>query len=383
MKLAKAHKPLSLRGPLACLALLFTLLAPHVVAEPYLAQRYGQQCSACHTNMTGGGKRTDVGVAYTMGMTGSPISTSFSPKLAEGIAIGGNFRSDWTYTQFDDPELDENGNSTGALEDTSAFNISNGLLYLGFDLSPKITVYLDQQVAPEGGRTREAFGLYRGAVTDKDYVKVGKFFLPFGLRLQDDKAFIRESTGFNFDNSDIGIEYGIETGSWSLSAALSNGTQGSGETNTDKQFSMAASYVQPRYRLGISAAKNNGLNGVGVEAIGVFAGYTHGKWVFLGELDYLENSSGVGENATATNQLVSFLSVNYLVSPSTNLKFSYDFLDPNDDIDENERTRFSLLGETFLNQFTQVRYGIRRQDGIPQNTFQNQSLVFSELHLFF
>lgn len=360
--------------------LVISLAYQSTLAEPYLAQRYGQQCSACHTNVTGGGKRTDVGLAYAMGLSDSPVASPFSANLGDAISMGANLRADWTYTQFDDPKTSPQGVTGDEIEDTSTANISNGTLYFEFAMSDKILLYIDEQVAPEGGRTREAFGLYKGVFGDKDYLKVGKFFLPFGLRLQDDEAFIRENTGFNFDNSDIGAEYGAEYGPFAYSLSITNGTQGAGENNTDKQVSSVFSFVQPKYRLGLSLSKNNAINNNSQELYGVFGGLTLGKWVFLGEINAMETTSGADE---AVNALIGYASVDYLVTTSTNIKFSYDYLDSDDDIDENERTRFSLLGETFLNQYAQVRYGIRRYDGIPQNTFQNQTTIFSEFHVFF
>lgn len=357
-----------------------TLLMPLLAsAEPYVAQRYGLKCSACHTNMTGGGKRNAVGNGYAMGLTESVLATTLSTQLGEGISIGANFRADWTYNQFDDPKPDAGSNTAPPIDEGSAFNISNGALYLEFGLTKDITFYLDQQVAPEGGRTREAVAIYRGLGHEDAYLKVGKFFLPYGLRLQDDKAFIRENSGFNFDNSDVGLEYGIDTGPWSLALAVTNGTQGAGENNTDKQVSVVGSYVQPTYRVGLSATKNNGTNGFSRQGFNVFAGLTLDKWVFLWELDQFENTAPTGQ----TDQLMSFLSVNYLLTPSLNLKLSYDYIDPNDNVDEDERTRVSLIGEKFVNQFTQLRGGVRLYDGIPQNPLQNQQVLFTELHLFF
>ncbi len=359
--------------------LLFLTSIKHVVAEPYLAQRYGQKCMACHTNITGGGKRTTAGIGFTMAMTDSPVTTSFSPSISEQISLGANFRGDYTYVAFDSPDSNDQGITGDEIEDTSSFNINTGNLYLDFALSDKITFYLDQEVAPEGGRTREAIAIYKGVFGDNDYLKAGRFFLPFGLRLQDDTEFIREVTGFNFDNSDTGIEYGIEHNELSFRIAASNGTQGAGETNKDKQVSSVLSWVKPNYRLGISGSINRGTNNSERNAYGLFAGLTLGKWVFLAEVDKIDDIDG--DNSPSS--IISFVEANYLVRPSTNIKLSYGFHDADDDIDENERTRFSLLGETFLNQFSQLRYGVRRSDGIPQNTLQNQTMVFTEYHVFF
>jgi hypothetical protein len=366
-------------------ALLFTLVISSLLlpmfasAEPYLAQRYGLKCSACHSNVTGGGKRNEVGNGYAQGLTSSPISSLLTTTFSNGLSFGGNFRADWTHKQFDQPEADDNGIVAASIEDSSVFDINYGTLYLEFAMGDKLSFYLDQQVAPEGGRTREAMAIYRDLFNQGSYIKVGKFFLPYGLRLQDDQAFIRQSSGFNFDKSDTGLELGLESGPWSMALALTNGTQGAGENNTDKQVSMVASYIQPTYRFGLSATKNNGPNGFSRQGFNVFGGLTLGDWVLLWELDRFKDSSATND----TEQLMSFVSVNYLFSPSLNLKLSYDYLDPNEDIDEDEQIRVSLVGEKFINQYLQLRSGIRVYEGIPQNPLQNHDVLFIEAHVFF
>ena len=358
--------------------MLLTTINQHASAEPYLAQKYGVKCSACHTNITGGGKRTVFGNSIASALAADKIAPGFSPNLNDNISIGADFRGSWIYTQF--PDADPvNGVAQDSIEDTSEFSFTNGSLYLEFGLGDKLTFYLDQQVAPEGGRTREALMIYRGLLGESSYVKAGRFFLPFGLRLQDDQAFIRERTGFNFANADEGIEFGFEPGNWSFSLALSNGTQGSGENNTDKQVSFVGSYVQPKYRVGASFTNNNAPSGNSTLAYNVFGGLTFKDWVFLGEIDQLELET----NFVETTQLASFVSVNYFATPSLNLKYSYDFFDPNDDIDEDEETRHSLLAEKFVNEFLQFRVGVRLYDGIPQNSFENRDIFFSELHWYF
>lgn len=371
--------------PMVAITIVSIFSISSVLAEPYLAQRYGQKCMACHTNVTGGGKRTTVGNGYTLALSGSPVSTAFSPELAKQISVGGNFRADYTYTGFDDPDSNAQGITGAEVDDTSSFNVSAGNLYLEFNLSDDITFYVDQEVAPEGGRTREAVAIQKGILGDNDYIKAGRFYLPFGHRLQDDSAFIREVTGFNFDNSDTGVEYGIDKDQLSFRFALSNGTQGAGETNKDKQASTSLEWVDSKYRVGVSASLNNGLNQSSRKAYALFGGLTLGKWVFLAELDRIddENLDPTTSSIVETSRLVGFLEANYLITTSTNIKLSYDFHDPDSDLDENERTRFSVLGETFLNQFSQLRYGIRRADSIPQRTLENHTLAFTEYHIFF
>ncbi len=378
----KPYKIKMLYSQLAKFGLITLLYFSHTVishAEPYFAVRDGLKCSVCHSNITGGGKRSAYGQIYTSTLKPANKTTLFNPKLNDNISIGANFRANWTYAQFDKAKAVENQTSTPQdINDTSSFNISNGIVYLETQLNSGMSFYLDQQIAPEGGRTREAAVIWQGLPYGA-YLKAGKFFLPYGLRLQDDQAFIRESTGFNFDNSDTGLELGLEPGPWSLSLAVSNGTQGSGENNKDKQVSLVGSYVQKNYRVGMSASVNNAPNQVKKTAHNIFGGFVYGKFNVLGEVDWINNEEGANE----IEQLASFLAVNYLYSKALNLKLSYEYFDPNDDIDEDEQTRLRLLAELFLNQYSQLRTGIKIEDGIPQNAILNNEQLFVELHLFY
>ena len=72
-------------------------------------------------------------------------------------------------------------------------------------------------------------------------------FVPFGLRLQDDNAFVRQATGVNFLTPDDGVEFGIELAKWSAQVAVIEGPDGA-----DDQISASAVYVQPKWRVGAS-----------------------------------------------------------------------------------------------------------------------------------
>ncbi|WDE01572.1 porin [Thalassomonas actiniarum] len=369
---------LALRPKVAIWLIFACLLSLQLAAEPYFAVREGLKCSACHTNITGGGQRTDFGFVYPQTLLPGGKST-FSPKLNEHLLIGGNIRSRYGYTRFDEADAVE-GASTEPVDfdNTSSFEVTNGTLYIGAQFTPDLLFYLDQQVAPEGGRTREAAVIWKN-LSGGSYIKAGKFFLPYGLRLEDDGAFIREVTGFNFDNSDIGLEVGIEPGDFSFSLGVTNGTQGSGENNKDKQLSFVGSYIQRSYRLGVSYSTNEAPNRQKSTSYNIFAGVNWQDFTLLGEVDWIENENGDQQ----TDMIATLFEVNYLLNKKTNLKFTYEYLDPDDDIDENERVRGSVVGEYFLNRFSQLRTGIRIYDAIPQNSLWNQDRFFLELHLFY
>src|SRR5262249_54728151 len=142
--------------------------------------------------------------------------------LDDRLSVGGDFR-------FLNQSVFEEGNTS------NSFQTDKANLYLGVQLLPDtIDFYLDESVAPGGAQSREIFGMFT-AMPAHGWVKAGKFILPYGIRLEDDNAFIRQVTGFNFQNPDLGAEVGFEPGSWSIVASITNGTAGALDNNTSKQ----------------------------------------------------------------------------------------------------------------------------------------------------
>lgn len=75
--------------------------------------------------------------------------------------------------------------------------------------------------------------------------------------------------------------------------------------------------------------------------------------------------------------------VDWRVRKGQNLKLSYEWLDPDDDVDDDEQTRTSLLYEWSPVQFLQLRGGVRRYDGPGQIDLQNRTEAFLQLHGYF
>jgi len=357
-----------------------------VRAEPYLAIQEGYKCSKCHVNMTGGGKRTDFANVYVQTRLANeffdwrrfgekpgdtekdnPVRTDsqssfFSGRLNEYIAVGGDFRV-----------LLEETRTPGSAS-KQAFNQRKQNIYLEVDLIPDHVIFY--QTLADGGDAREIFGLLKGELAGEPYYfKAGQFFLPYGLRLQDDSAFTRAATGFTYGTTDVGAELGFEPGSWALHLAGTNGTGSSLETNRSKRVTASVAYVQKVFRLGTSYSTNKDAQGVKTVIYGGNGGAQFGRVGVLAEAGIIDDST--------VKQRVGILELNFLVSRGNNLKLSYEYYDPNVSIFENAHTRYSLVWEPFVNQFTQVRLGYRDNRGIPQNPGFNSNLYFAELHLFF
>src|SRR4029434_4721810 len=103
------------------------------------------------------------------------------------------------------------------------FDVDRVTLYLNFNLNEYVSLYLDEQVAPGGSLNRQAWVMLASGGW---YLKGGKLVSPYGIRLEDDSAFIREITGINFASADNGIEVGFVGSVWSAQLAVTHGSAG-------------------------------------------------------------------------------------------------------------------------------------------------------------
>ncbi len=351
----------------ALVVLLSWATAQPVRAEPYLAVRQDLKCNGCHVNPTGGGMRNDFGTAFSQHVLPAKPGGAggWSGKVGDLLRLGGNLRTGWSSMEVPDQNS------------RRRFDLDEVRLYADFTLIPQqLAVYVDQRVAPGSAQTQEAYVRY-GDSTGW-YLKGGKFYLPFGWRLEDDTAFVRQTTGINMATPDTGVELGYESGSWSTQIAL---TQGSGNAQADSGHQVVgqAVWVQPLWRLGAAASFTESELGDRRMA-GVFAGLHTGPVSWLGEVDFIRDEGFLPQTrefAVAIGEL------NWMVRGGHNLKLTAEFFDADRDVDENEQNRWSVVYEVTPLPFMQIRVGHRRYEGIPQNDLQNRRLTFVELHGFF
>ena len=188
-------------------------------AEPYLAVQQGLKCMACHVNPTGGGMRNTFGDVWGQTVLPAKRVDTGDPwigELSRFLAIGGNLRASASAT--DVPNQPK----------ASSFDTDEMRVYLEVRAIPdRLSLYVDQRLAPGGSANQEAYGRL-WFDDNRFYVKAGQMYLPYGLRLQDDTAFIRQVPGINFTTPDHGVEAGVELAQWSAQLAVSNGTAGMG-----------------------------------------------------------------------------------------------------------------------------------------------------------
>jgi hypothetical protein len=345
------------------------LLCSAARAEPYFAVTTGLKCMTCHVNNSGGGMRNTFGDVW--GQTALPakrVDTGdpWTGEINKFIALGGNLRATGSYTD------------TPHQPNASSFDTEELRVYLEIRAIPdRLSVYVDQRLAPGGSANQEAYGrLWFGE--QRFYVKAGQMYLPYGLRLQDDTAFIRQVPGINFATPDRGVETGIELASWSAQFAVTNGTAGGAEIDNGKQYSLRVEHIQSVWRAGASFNYNDADAG-SRQMQNIFAGVRTGPIAWLAEADYILDDSF----APRRKQAVGLLEANWAVRKGQNLKVTAEYFDPDREISEDQQNRFSVVWEYTPLQFVQLRLGARYYDGIPQNDLQNRRLLFAQLNGYF
>ena len=350
-------------------ALLFIGSSAALHAEPYLAVQQGLKCAMCHVNPTGGGMRNTFGQVF--GQTQLPqqhVDTGepWTGEINRFLAIGGDFRA--ALNETDIPHQDE----------TSSFDTEELRVYLDVRAIPdRLSVYIDQRLAPGGSDNMEVYGKL-WFDNQRFYVKAGQMYLPYGLRLQDDGAFIRQAPGINFQTPDRGVETGLEIGPWSAQLAISNGTGGGSEDDTGKQYSLRAEHVQSVWRAGASVNFNDA--DVGQRQMqNIFAGVRTGPIAWLAEADYIIDKSFEPKR----KQAVGLIEANWRIRQGNNLKLTAEYFDADRDVSEDQQNRYSVVYEWTPLQFVQLRVGARFFDGIPQNDLQNRKVFFAQIHGYF
>jgi len=296
-------------------------------------------------------------------------------KLTQYLSIGADARFNATFQQT---EQEENNTS-------KSFEVSSAQVYININIpNSNLSLYIDQQVSPGSAINREAIVMYQfeqGMSIQDSYVKAGKLFIPYGLRIEDDSAFIRTATGMNFDNSDNGVEYGLSYKNLAINLYVANGT--SQATNNDDSFLYGMRFEQlfSNFRIGSSIALNDGDKQV--QMLNVYGGTQWRDFTFLAEIDYLTLEAANNFNQQDITQLVSLAEINYQWKQGWNFKLTAEYFDSDENVSENEQTRYSLIGEYTPISNVQLRLGFRATQDIPQKPQQNYDMVFMQSHFYF
>jgi hypothetical protein len=288
-------------------------------------------------------------------------------EIGRYLGIGGDLR--WSSDRQDVP-------GQPASKETG---LEEFLVYVEIKPFPKyLSLYVDARLRPDDPVIREQYARLT-LPGGKWWLRAGDFFLPYGFRLQDDEAFIRQVGGINYNTPDTGIEAGFDSGTWSAQLAVTRGTAGGPEVDSGKQYSLRVSHIRQRWRVGGSFNFNDAAVG-NRQMQNVFAGFRTGPVTWLAEVDYIVDEG----TPTGKRQLwTTLVEANYAYRRGHNLKLTFEWFDPDDKVNEDERNRLSLVWEYSPLQFAQARLGYRMTNGIPQNPGQNSKQLFAEMHLAF
>ena len=182
----------------AALVAVSLLAAPALArAEPYLAVQQGYKCGSCHVNPTGGGLRNDFGTVFTENvLPANTLPANFpvwTGAVLERLRLGADLRASDTQTDVPDQPTDR----TRRIDQIRAY----GDLSL---IKDRLEYYLDEGLAPGDARPIEYYGRYSDPAHGW-YAKGGQFYVPFGWRLQDNTAFVRETSGISMTTPDRGF----------------------------------------------------------------------------------------------------------------------------------------------------------------------------------
>jgi hypothetical protein len=372
--------------------LVVVLAAAAARAEPYLMVRAGAKCNDCHTNLTGGGKRTPFAHIHARDILHDldllpipPTVKGFNGQINEYLSLGMDLRARNT-TVFQDRfsrEGDVPRNRAFRRHVTSNdFQLNEFLGYTQVDLLPDyVTLYGDWNL--NGGVTnREGFGLIRGFLPYDTYVKAGRFFPTFGLRVQDDQAFVRARTGYTFTNPDEGGEIGFAPGPFFVASSITNGAGGDKDVAaTLNGYGVFQDIpVVQTIMAGASFARQSDKR----LAAAWYAGSNIWRFTYLGEFDWIDDRSVA--SAPRRDQYAAYAEVDFLAFDWLNLRGTFDFVKVSHDRDQ---TRYGIGAEPFVNRYIQPRIQYRINNGPPvpgrqpNELVDNQAELLFELHFFF
>lgn len=325
-------------------------------ALPRFAARTGAKCQSCHVNPSGGGMRQAFGVQY--GRETLPVPTwseefgleDFSTKLTDFISIGADFRTLYFVQQNPDT-----GTPPRSVKATNSFWQMQGDVYMNFRLAKNVGIYLDKGIYAGF----EIFGLLN-ILPANGQIKVGKFTPNYGLKLDDHRAYVKSYTGFSAERGRpelTGAEIGVHPGPISVAVGVYNSSDGFGVgTGNDKALLGRAEglfKLSENAHLGIGGNVFTKRNAAGTRTT-LFGGFglaSYENLTLLGEVDLLETKLA----GTKTTGVITFLEIDYVVTPGVDLKLGYDFYDPDKDLKTGSISQYNIGFEFFPISGVEVR----------------------------
>lgn len=394
-------------------------------ALPRFAARNGMDCLQCHVNPSGGGMRNSYGRNvfeqawlpvsssednqqwladdFKTDNTTQPQSTAsaqrsaFAGDVTEWLAIGGDFRAAYIFIR---PKARPAPDKTRDI--TSSFFLMQGDLYHAITPHEHLTLVLD--VGVYSGF--EAWGMLNLLPMNSNanlLLKVGRFLPAFGIREVEHQLFTREGIGFGNSDKDTGAEV---TGFWGplmLQAALLNGTVGDipfdnhgtrrrpfekalvargtargqvgllrGQLGGSYYFSSNSKQANPLLAGTIpSDAASDVSRGVDETRASGFVTANVGRLTYLGELAVVRDKfygKRVNPVLSPRKGYASYQELSWVVTQGLECVGTFEFMDPDTEVNKNATRRAGLILEFFPWPFTEFRAMVRRTWRRPTET---------------
>jgi hypothetical protein len=388
-------------------------------------------CQGCHVSPTGGGLRTPLGEYYgreVLPMFGKRPSEAADmmrfarpgePISGGGYTLQGGWNDGWwpgdvqhreipdRYGDIDPAPVWQVGGdfrimhvqTNDGTRTSSATFPMEAQVYGAWHPASNLTAYLDlgvqgKQTPPPGQSTwdgikerawiREAFVMIHD-LPGSQYVRAGRFFLPFGWRIPDHTAYTRRDTGFDVDRQAYGVEWGQAYSEWWSNVAVwhqgldawpgeSAGTiEGNGLTAQGGWRGMG-------YQLGGSLHAMSQKGGGSEFVVGPMWAANLFPVVYLGEA-YLKRSASDGKSDTVS-QLATFHELQWQGFTGLTPKVRYEWIDKDIDLESGAQQR--LLAGFEFNPYRNISLDIvfrRTMDSRADVGSKNQWLL--QTHVWF
>jgi hypothetical protein len=157
--------------------------------------------------------------------------------------------------------------------------------------------------------SREHYFMYRPQVLGW-YVRLGRFFAPYGLRLAEHYTYVRRDTGFNLLEESYNASFGVVKNTWEIHATVfgpdflrDTGARDKGLAGMVEWRVGDASALGLGTRIGLGEDITRGMGGAFAKTY-----FETPKLLLQGELDVIHNTFGSG---LTTNELVAFAGITW------------------------------------------------------------------------
>ncbi len=363
-------------------------------AIPRYTARYGQACTLCHVNPSGGGMRSLYASQYIVPkelamkrLTDEEIA-KIQPKVSESITLGADLRSAHFHSTAD--QVARN------------FFLMQGDLYAQFSIDERYSANID--VDQEG--SVEIYAL-AWVLPWSGYVKAGRFTPVFGWKFPDHNLFSREELSFDQPfNTDAGIEIGFYPKHVSLWASVLNGEPPVNtrfDTNDDLAYVVGAlsQFKVRQFGIGLggsflynqkdpgrtSASEGGGPPGRRTQG-GPFGSFTWGPWSWLWEVDATRL---LIPNVRVKTKLLTTHELAYEVRQGVDIVGNYNWVDRNVDLGTGTKQRFGLGVDVTPVPFVELQAQLNRYVATGHDAAQALPDLFEpsywrsevQIHLFY